>query len=134
MDEILRQWLAWLNDGSVKYGLLILGGFLLKRWPAFVNKAIAISLAFVSALLALGHALFPTVVPAGTVPSEFVAASFMGQHVVVASSTGSQVASWAWNTFFPLAAAIATQSGVKNTIEWLRLGVGLFWPGGKPRS
>jgi len=46
----------------------------------------------------------------------------------VARSAGAQITSWAWNTLAPLAFAIASHSGPKNTREWIAMGCRVFWP------
>ena len=127
-----RHALTWLNDTTVKWVLLLVGGILLKRWTPFVNKSIGVTLTVFSSVTALLHSMFPAQVPAGTLPSSFAFSSVAGLQLYAASSPVAQSASWAWNTLAPLAFAIASHSGPKNALEWLRSGVGFFWPGGKP--
>jgi multidrug transporter EmrE-like cation transporter len=129
--EWVSQWGTWLNDTMVKTILLMVGAAILKKWQPFVNKAIPVAIAVVSALLSTMHALFPAITPA-TVPAQFAFASFAGIGLEAVANPATRGASWLWNTLAPVAFAIATHSGPKNTAEWIKLRVGVFWPGGRP--
>ena len=122
----LTQIIAWLNDTMVKTVLLFVGGFILKKWEPFVNKAIPTMALLASALISTLQTMFPTVVPPGTAPASFVAGSFVGVPFYAANTAAAKGASWLWNTGVPLAFAIASQSGAKNTVEWIKMGLKLF--------
>jgi hypothetical protein len=49
-----------------------------------------------------------------------------------AASAAAHAGSWIWNTLVPVGFSIAMHSGAKNTAEWLRMGLQLFWPAGRP--
>jgi hypothetical protein len=105
MDAVL----GWLDNPAVKYFLLLIGGFALKKWPAFVNKAIPLALLVTSILIAALHSLFPDLVPAANAA------------VTSAVRGGIPVLPW-WKWFLmdvlmPVALAVGTQSSVKNTTQ-----------------
>jgi len=131
MEATLQGILSFTNDTFVKTLLLMFGGLMLKRWPAFVNKAIPTTKLMISAALAILAALFPTQA-ATAVPASFVFSTFAGAPLYATASWTSHLGSVVSNTLVPLAFAIAAHSGPKNTGEWIKLGVGFFWPGGRP--
>lgn len=123
--------IALLNDTFMKTILLIVGGALLKRWPALVNKAVPVILASLSAVIAALSAMFPTVAP-GAVPTSFVYGTVAMMPLYASAGFGPHLSSFLTNTLVPVAFAIASHSGPKNTREWLQLGCKLFWEGGRP--
>ncbi len=132
MDE-LRHYIAWLNDSTVKTVALLIGGVILKKWEPFVNKAIGFGLLVVSAFVSTLSVLFPGSVPGpDAVTSSFVFAQVGGVEFVTHGGGFLRAGSWLWNTAVPAVAAVGLHSLPKNTGEWLKLGVGLFWPGGRP--
>lgn len=128
--EFLEVLFRWLNDAAVKSVLLFLGGLVLKHWAPFVNKAIPVTLLVVSAILAALRSAFPDHVP-DAVTGSFVFTTVAGLSLESAASTPAKVGSWLWNTLGPLAYALATHTGAKNTGEWIKIGVGIIWPGGR---
>lgn len=128
----LNQIIAWLNDTMVKTVLLFVGGFILKKWEPFVNKAIPVMALLASAFISTLQTMFPSVVPPpGTTPAmyepaSFVATTFAGVPFYAVNTAAAKGASWVWNTLVPIAFAIGTQSGSKNTIEWFKMGLKLF--------
>jgi hypothetical protein len=131
VDELIRQWAAWLNDPAVKTGLLFAGGMVLRYWGAFVSKAIPVALLGASSFLSTLRLMFPVLVAPDGVPTAFSFASFAGVDYYVAASPGAATASWLWNTALPLVIAVGSQSASKNTAQWFGLlghGVGLLWP------
>ncbi len=127
--DFLTQAIAWLNDVGVKALLLFVGSGLLKRWPAFVNKAVPFAQVTSSLVLSLLAALFPATSGG---PTAIVFASFGGTPLYTPAAWYSQAGSIVANTLIPVAFAIATHSGTKNTAQWVKLGVGLLWPRGYP--
>lgn len=131
IEELIRQWAAWLNDPTVKTGLLLAGGMLLRFWQPFVNKAIPVALLGASSFLSTLRLMFPVLVTPDGLPTAFSFASLAGVDYYVAASPGAATASWLWNTALPLAIAVGSQSATKNTAQWFTLlgqGVGLLWP------
>lgn len=123
----------FLNDTLVKTILAILGGLILKRWAPLVNKSIPLVLLVLSAIVSTLKVLFPALPPDAS-SAAFTLASFAGYGFRVASNPATRSASWLWTTLAPVAFAIATHSGLKNTWQWREVGAGLFWPGGRPRQ
>lgn len=110
---------ALLNDPVLKPILLVLGGFILKRWEPFVNKAIPVVLAVCSAVVSLIGALFPAA--AGTKTAGFVLA------MAVAPAGFVDTLSHVWaspivSALVPLWLASGMQSTVKNTRQWAGAG------------
>ena len=124
----LPEIVGWLNDAVVKTVLLFVGGLILKRWAPFVNKAIPVTLTAASGLIALLNGLFPDIRALGS-PASF---TLLGVEFYPAAGRGARLTSWLWNTFLPVAVAVGAHSAPKNTLEWIRLGAGLFWPKGHP--
>jgi len=123
---------TFANDALPKTILLMIGAGILKKWPAFVNKAIPMTSTALSALITVLAAMFPAPVPAAA-PASFMAASFAGAPIYLpAASAAAHAGSWIWNTLVPVGFSIAMHSGAKNTVEWLRMGLQLFWPAGRP--
>lgn len=120
MDAILD----WLNNPLNKTVLLFVGGLILKRWPAFVNKAIPIALAVTSALLSALASMFPAIVPtahaAGGALADTVATSTQ------ASAAGAPVIGWLAGVFVPVLAAIGTHSGGRALAQWADVGFRVF--------
>jgi hypothetical protein len=127
--EWLAQLPTFVNDALPKTVLLIIGAAILKKWPAFVNKAIPVASLIASALISTFGVMFPPAVPEVT-PTSMVAASFAGVPLIVAASKIAATGSWLWNTLAPLAFAVAMHSGGKNTRQWVELGGRILWPGG----
>jgi len=123
--------LAFLNDAGVKYVALFVIGFVMKKWPALVNKGIPTFLTGLSGAVAALAAWFPAV-PTTAVPGSFIYMSFCGMQATAVASTGAVLSSWFFNTIIPVAFALATHTGPKNTIEWLQLGAKMFWTEGRP--
>lgn len=109
----MQNVMDWLANPMVKTALLFVGGFILKRWPEFVNKAIPVALLAISALLTLLRALFPDAVPADG-----------------AVAAVSQAAPW-WKGFVvdvlvPTLLAVGAHSHAKNTREWWQAGARIW--------
>ena len=60
----MQQVLDWLNDPAIKSVLLLVGGFILKKWPKFVNQFIPLALLTASIILGVVKALWELMVPA----------------------------------------------------------------------
>lgn len=120
--------LELLNDATVKTALLFVGGFILKKWPAFVNKAIPVVLAIASGLVSLLAAMFPAAA-GGTTPALYVASAFVPAGVV--QTLGHVWASPVVSALVPLWLASGLQSTAKNTRQWAALGWKLWQVAGR---
>lgn len=119
----MEHLLAWLDDPVVKYLLALVGSFLLKRWPAFVNRAIIATGLIASLILSVLHALFPVAV-ANAQDSLAVV-----QHAVVS------VPWWKWlatDVLMPVVLAWGTHTGVKNGVQWARGQAAVGGPAARP--
>lgn len=125
----LQHVLAWLDNPAVKYALVLIGGFLLKRWPAFVNGAIPAVTAIASLLIALLHVIFPDAQAAApALESALGGAMAQADSVARAMTTAGGAIPW-WQALFfngilPWLIAVGTHSGVKNSGQWLTNGGG----------
>lgn len=63
--DVLAQILAFLDNAIVKTGLVIIGTFLLRRWPRFVNEAAPLVTGVFSIILTILHGLAPEATPIG---------------------------------------------------------------------
>lgn len=109
----MENLMTWVENPMVKSALLFLGGWALKRWPSFVNKAIPVALLVVSALLSIIKSAFPDVVADGAVIATVV-----------------QAAPW-WKGFIldcvvPVLLAVGAHSHAKNTREWWETGAKIY--------
>lgn len=109
MDQVL----SWLNDPINKTVLMFLGGLILKKWGAFVNRAIPVALLAVSTLLAVLKALFPTLVPDAQAATSAVNAA------VGVSSTWHFILT---TVIAPVLVAVGLHSTSKNTKQWVEFG------------
>lgn len=119
------DWLAaigtWVSDPTGKTILLFVGGLILKKWGAFVNKAIPAALLVVSIIVEVLKALFPLLVPAAHAAADSLA---VGAAVAVAAVP------W-WKTILldvlvPTLLASGAQSQMKNTRQWADFGWRIF--------
>lgn len=104
--------LAWLNEPLNKTVLMFLGGLILKKWPAFVNKAIPLVLLAVSILLAALKSLWPVLVP------DAHAATM----VAAVSGGGAMWKNFLTDALVPVVFSVGTHSAAKNTREWWAVG------------
>jgi xanthine/uracil/vitamin C permease (AzgA family) len=112
------QILVWLANPLAQAILLNVGGWILKTWPQFVNKAIPLALLIVSILGNLLAALWPNLVPAA-------GAAELAQ--AVASVPWWKAAGlWGWQVALPVVIAVGLHSSSKNVREWASLGNGLL--------
>lgn len=112
----MQQILDMLNQPFTKSGLLILGGFALKKWPAFFNKAIPAAVVVLSAVMQALTTAFPDV--AGPVqPAAYMAAAF---------TTESGVGGFVLGTLVPAVLSVGAHSKWKNIVEWASYGFRIF--------
>lgn len=109
----LQKVVDFLNSPTAKTALLLVGGFVMRAAPNFVNKAIPVALLVLSTLAQAIGAAFPA--PA-VQPAMFTVADY-----VVAASGGG------WGGFImgsvlPALLAVGINSGQKNLVEWARVG------------
>lgn len=114
MDQIL----VWLANPLTKAILLNVGGWILKQWPPFVNRAIPLALLVVSALHELLASLWPNLVPSV-------------HAAVYAAATGSlpwwkAAGLWGWQVALPVVIAVGLHSSSKNVRQWAGAGQGLL--------
>jgi len=106
----------------LKGGLLALGGLLLKKWPVFVNKAIPVTLGFLSFAAQVIHEAWPALVPAA--------------HAALGASQepvhGFNILGFIAGTVLPAVCAVGLHSWSKNTRQWAEFGWRLFHPEGYP--
>lgn len=112
----IEQVMAWLAGPFGKVALLAVGGFLLKRWEPFINKAIPSVLMGVSLLMEVLRAMFPALVPDANAATMFAAVM----------QEGPMWQRMLMNTVLPVVFAVGMQSGAKNTAEWWRVGFKMF--------
>lgn len=107
----LQKFVDAVNNPATKTGLLLVGGFVLKLWPQYVNKSIPIALTVLSTLLQVVHTAFPDT--AAVQPAAYVAAAF---------STSSGWGAFLFGTLAPVLFAVGINSGQKNLAEWSKVG------------
>lgn len=115
MVEFLGKVMQWLENPLFAGVLLFVGGEVLTRWGNVVKRAVPTVLLVMSTLMALLHALFPSLVPAAqaavaAVAAEHAAPWWVGVLHAVASS----------------AVAVGIHSGSKNTRQWAEFGFRLL--------
>jgi|SRR6185436_954065 len=114
----MEQILEFLASPLAKVILLNVGGWILKTWPPFVNKAIPVALLLVSALYQMLVDLWP-----GLVPDAHAA-------VILAAGGGlpwwKAAGIWLGNVGLPVIIAVGLHSTSKNVREWASLGNGLL--------
>jgi hypothetical protein len=107
----MEQFMEWLNSPLVKTLLLLVAGFALKKWPAFLNKWIPLALTFVSGLLTFVQFLASLLVPVAH-----------AQGVTIPLPQPHQP--WwhylAVSVLLPVLMAVGAHSSGKNTIQALR--------------
>lgn len=104
---------AWLDDPLVKYLLLMAGGYALKRWPVFFNKAIPLATGIASLVIAILNTAFPTPDPT-IMPALFQTVGWDG---VVAAAGTPWWKSLLLDAVLPWLLAVGTHSAAKNTAE-----------------
>jgi hypothetical protein len=114
----VEQILVWLANPLSQAILLNVGGWILKQWPVFVNKAIPLALLVVSILGNLLAALWPNLVPPA-------GAAELAQ-AAVSVPWWKAGGLWAWQVAFPVVIAVGLHSSSKNVREWAALGNGLL--------
>jgi len=119
----LQTILDFLAQPPVRWALALLGGWLMKKSPAFVTKAIPFAIFIGNFALSLMDALFGPQ-PAPVAPASFMLASTADTvaRLVLHPLTDALV-----NTLL----AVGTHSGGKNLWEWIRAGAGLIM---RPRA
>ena len=126
MDNVLpaiQAALNWVNDPVHKTVLAMIGGWILNRWPAFINKAIPAVVTAGSILLGVGQLAFAATGAFDAHPANFIAA-------VAAEagkpSVGSAILDAVVGTILPVWVATGHYSWGKNLVQWLALGLPLF--------
>ena len=110
--------LAWLNSPTSKTVLLLVGGVVLKKWGAFVNKAVPFALLVLSGLTQTLHTMFPDV--SGPIqPAAYAVAAF---------STRSGWGGFLFGSVVPVLMAVGIHSKSKNLSEWAKIGCAMFDP------
>ena len=127
MDKVLEYIqlaLNWVNDPTHKTLLFMAGGWVLNRWPAFVNKAIPGVTTVASILLGVSQLLVAAVTAAhgGVQGASFV-------HAVAAeagqASLGGAIVAAVIGTILPVWVSTGHYSWLKNVAQWIVAGMEL---------
>jgi hypothetical protein len=104
-----------LQNVAVRTLLLMVGAAVLKKWPAFVNKAIPIALLVANSFYEGLTAMFPALVPAAHAAADALATAGSGHH-------GLAFGKFFFNAVVPVVLAVGAHSASKNTREWANVG------------
>lgn len=85
---------------------LLIGGAILRRWPAFVNKAIPLALIVLSQAHDIIVLMFPGIA-----------------HASADIGPSKPHIPWLISTLLPAILAVGLNSGAKNTREWVKAGL-----------
>jgi len=124
--------IAWLDNPAVKYVLIIVGGWLLKRWPQFINGAIPIVTGVAALLVSILRLMFPETQQAVEAVGSLIGPAVAHADTVlrvVSDQTTPHLPWWQslfFNAILPWLIAIGTHSAGKNTGQWLLSGGGLL--------
>lgn len=105
MDAIL----SFVNQPQVQFALTLAGGWILKRWPAFNNKAIPLATLSMNLAISLLGPMF------GVVPAHAEVAG-------VVTASGAPTLNPLFDALITWVAATGTHGGFKNLWQWVRGG------------
>ena len=128
----LQAILDFLAQPGVRWALSIAGGYLMKKHPSFVTKAVPVLLMIGNVVVLLVDELFgtkPAAVNAGFVAVLFTQAGLLHGAAGVILNPITEAAM----TVF-LGSAVGTHSTIKNLFQWIKAGAGLLVAKGDPRG